>query len=265
MQAYASAKEKIVLLLKNNTPLIGKQDDELVRAILDRAEKNGTRVIRMTAQDIEQSTPALMGSINKENAAAVTLLAGAVGIAEEHITTGISSVTTVPGRMEIIHAPQGFTVIIDYAVTPDALERLYADVKKEIVSRPTEKQGKILATLSAAGLRDRGKRPDMARVVAKYASRIIVTREDPWTENEEQIFEDLEKGFPPIALATGGSRLIWQRIVDRKQAIKTLLSEARPGDVVILTGKGAETGMGIGKDIVPWNERGIVEGILKEL
>ncbi len=251
--SYAAAKEKIVNYLRIGAPLIGKQDDEYVRAMLNRAEGQGMNVHRITKQEVDVATTQLAGSINKENAAAVIALARALHISDDAITSGINQVTKVPGRMETIVVPQGFTVIIDYAVTPDALDRLYSDTKKTL-----QPGTRILGTLSAAGLRDRGKRPDMARAVAKYADRIIVTREDPWTEPEEQIFQDLEEGLMDTAVS-------WERIVDRKQALKKLLEEAKPGDVVIATGKGAERGMGIGKDIIPWNEREIIEELVKNL
>jgi len=106
-------------------------------------------------------------------------------------------------------------------------------------------------------LRDRGKRPDMAATVAKYADEIIITREDPWTENEEQIFTDLEKGLQ-------GSAVAWQRIVDRRQALRHIISQAGPGDIVVATGKGAEAGMGIGKEVIPWNEHAIIEQLIAE-
>lgn len=262
IEKYAAAKEKIVGLLKPNASLVGKQGDDKVCAMLDRAEKHGIKVVRMTGDVIQHATTPLAGSVNKENAAAASLLARAVGVSDEAIRAGINEVKFVPGRMEMIEAPQGFTVVIDYAVTPDALERLYKDIREKA-------KGRILAILGAAGMRDRGKRPDMARAVAKYADRIIVTREDPWTENEDQIFEDLEQGLPPIAPAKGGAKggslPLWQRIPDRREAITTLLKDAKPGDIVILTGKGAERGMGIGKEVIPWNEREVVEEILKKI
>lgn len=251
MERYAAAKEMVVSLLSLNAPFVGKDEDPLVHDILNRAEKRPVRVIRMKGADIAAVQTPLPGSINKENAAAAALLARAIGVQEDTISAGIAALEKVPGRMEKIEAPQGFTIIIDYAVTPDALERLYSDTKKET-------KGRILATLSAAGLRDRGKRPDMARVVAKYADEIIVTREDPWTEPEEQIFADLEKGLERTSV-------VWKRVVDRKEALRALLRNARSGDVVIATGKGAERGMGIGKDIIPWNEREVIESIIKDL
>lgn len=267
MEHYAAAKEKIVSHLKKSAPLVGKQDDDFVRAMLGRAEKCGVRVVRMTADSIANAVTALAGSINKENAAAASLLARAVGISEEAIRAGVNAVTFVPGRMEMLtpsNSPllrgRDFTVIIDYAVTPDALERLYKDVKEKT-------SGRVLGILGAAGLRDRGKRPDMARAVAKYADRIILTREDPWTESEEQIFQDLERGLPLLTKEELGevSRLRWQRIVDRREAIATLIKDAKSGDVIIITGKGAERGMGIGKTVIPWNEREVIESILKDL
>ncbi len=251
MERYSQAKEMITTLLGPHAPLVGKDTDPLVRDILDRAKKRGIPVVRMSKEDIEQAVTPLLGGINKENTAAATLLARAVKVSEYAITNGITAVTKVPGRMEKIVAPQGFTVIIDYAVTPDALERLYSDLKKET-------KGRILATVSAAGLRDRGKRADMARTVAAYADQIVVTREDPWTENEEQIFTDLEQGLQSVTIP-------WERIVDRKEALALLLREANTGDVVVATGKGAERGMGIGKEIIPWNEREVIEVLLKEI
>ncbi len=266
MKRYAAAKEKIVAMLKKNAPLVGKQSDDAVRAMLDRAEKRGVRVVRMTDDSIERTTTALAGTINKENAAAASLLARALRMYEEAIRAGINEVKFVHGRMEMIEAPQGFTVVIDYAVTPDALERLYKDMREKIDCLPRQRRGKILAILGAAGMRDRGKRPDMARAVAKYADRIILTREDPWTESEEQIFQDLERGLPLLTkegLGEVSRGVQWQRIPDRRQAIATLIQDAKPGDVVVVTGKGAERGMGVGKNVIPWNEREIVEEILK--
>lgn len=254
---YARAKERITNYLRIGAPIVGKQDDDYVRPMLDRAEKNGLNVYRMTSADIAGAATALSGSINKENAAAVTILARALHIPDATIQQGIDAVKSVPGRMEKFVTPQGVTVIIDYAVTPDALERLYSEVKKEIGQSANRR---IFGIVSAAGLRDRGKRADMARAVAKYADSIVVTREDPWTEPEEQIFQDLEEGMP--AELTGKT---WQRIVDRKEALRTLLQEAKSGDVVIATGKGAERGMGVGKEVIPWNEREVIEEIVRDM
>ncbi len=109
--------------------------------------------------------------------------------------------------------------------------------------------------LGAAGLRDRGKRPAMAGVVANYTDELIITREDPWTESEEQIFSDLEQGLV-------GTTKKYQRIVDRKEALRHCLTQAQPGDVVVVTGKGAEVGMGVGKTVIAWNDRQVIEELI---
>ncbi len=248
MKYYAAAKGKIVGMLAPHAPLVAKLDDPLVKPIGLGAKMRGMQVVWMKQSDIERTETPLVGSINKENAAAASLLAGAVGISEEYIHAGIAAVEKVPGRMEVIEK-NGITVVIDYAVTPDALDRLYKDMKEKTT-------GRLMGILGAAGLRDRGKRPDMARAAAKYADRLIITREDPWTEPEEQIFSDLEEGLTDTNIS-------WERIVDRKEAIKTLIQSAKPGDYIIVTGKGAERGMALQDGIIPWNEREIVEELLR--
>lgn len=251
LDAYAAAKERIVLYLKPGAPLVGKKDDAYVGPMLERAKKRGITVSSFTSKSAANTSVALGGRVNQENATAASLLMRAVGVSGDVVKAGLQTLSSVPGRMEWVETHKGFRVLIDYAVTPDALERLYGDVQKET-------SGRVLALLGAAGLRDRGKRPDMARVVAEHSDELVITREDPWTESEEQIFSDLEKGLVNISTA-------WQRIVDRKEALEYLLQQAKPGDVVVVTGKGAEEGMGIGKEIVPWNDRAVIEDVLRSL
>ena len=98
----------------------------------------------------------------------------------------------------------------------------------------------------------------MARAVAQHADELVLTREDPWTESEEQIFSDLEKGLRD-------ARIPWHRIVDRREALRYVLGMARPGDTVVVTGKGAEQGMAIGDTIVPWDEKAVILEFLGEL
>lgn len=248
MEAYAAAKAKIISYLKPGASLVGKGDDSRVEKMLRDAEQQGHPIHRFTSAQAQSTRVGLPGEVNKENGLAASLLAQAVGINQSAIEAGVVAVTSVPGRMEMITAPLGFTVIIDYAVTPDALERLYSYVKQQTT-------GRVYGVLGAAGLRDRGKRSEMARIVKTYADTLVLTREDPWTESEEQIFADLEQGLRKDDTS-------WQRIVDRAEALRYVLSQARAGDSVVVTGKGAETGMAVGNEIIPWNERQIIEGML---
>ncbi len=251
MDDYRSAKQRILNYLKPGAPFVGKADDEHVSKIIDAAKQKGIPTYTFTAKTAQETMTSLPGHVNHENATAAALVARAVGVSDNSIAEGILALTHVPGRMERIETPKGFSVVIDYAVTPDALERLYADIRENT-------SGRVLALLGAAGNRDRGKRPQMAEVVANYADLLVITREDPWTESEDQIFSDLEQGLQH-------TNTPWKRIVDRKEALTFLLQQASTEDAVVVTGKGAEMGMGIGKDIIPWNDRQIIEEILKQL
>ncbi len=255
MEKYAAAKRKIADYLKKGAPLVmGKQFTSF------KFQFSDVEVVEFSAIQAKSVSTPLPGDFNKENVLAASLLAQAAGVDGESIRRGVAVVRRVPGRMEWINTeiqnPKSKiqngppSVLIDYAVTPGALERLYKYVKKETL-------GGLIAVLGAAGRRDRGKRPDMARVAAAYADEVVLTREDPWTEDEEQIFSDLKKGLAK-------SNTPWRRVTDRRKAIEYAIGKAGARGVVVVTGKGAETGMGIGKKIIPWSDREVIESILKE-
>jgi UDP-N-acetylmuramoyl-L-alanyl-D-glutamate--2,6-diaminopimelate ligase len=248
MAEYASAKQRMLGYLKSDALLIGKEDDEYVAKMLAVARQRGITVQGFTAAAAQDVHTPLTGEVNKENVLAASLLARAVGMAEEAITKGVAAVKAVPGRMEWAESPAGVRAVIDYAVTPDALDRLYQYVRSIT-------KGKVYGVLGAAGRRDRGKRPDMARAAAQYADVLIITNEDPWDEPEEQIFNDLEAGLKD-------TKISWQRIKDRREALAWCVEQAQPGDVIVATGKGAERGMAFKDGIVPWNEREILTQLL---
>lgn len=253
MEDYLRAKTRIVQYLRAGKPLVLKGDDErLAKLARELGNKNSElQILTFTAEEAKKVTTPLLGDFNRENVLAAMKLAQAAGFSSEAIQKGVAAADHVPGRMEWVEAPKGFQVVIDYAVTPDALEKLYRYVREKA-------RGKVYGVLGAAGLRDRGKRPEMARVVASLADELVLTREDPWTESEEQIFQDLEKGLTNATIP-------WQRLADRREALRTVLARAQAGDVVVTTGKGAERGMAIGKEIVPWHEREIIEELLRSL
>lgn len=252
MEAYAAAKGKIVCYLRGGAPLVFKSDDVLVDKVVSgsKYQVSSGRLIGFTAEQAKTINTPLPGEVNKENVLAASLLAEAVGIERLVIERGIAGVISVPGRMEWIEAPQGFRVVIDYAVTPDALERLYAFVKRET-------RGKVFGVLGAAGRRDRGKRPAMAAAAARYADELVITNEDPWDEPEEQIFTDLERGLVD-------TKTRWSRIPDRRAALHSCIAQAQPGDIIVTTGKGAERGMALKTGTIPWHERAIIEELLRE-
>ncbi len=197
----------------------------------------------------------LPGVFNIENALAAIGAASAVGVTLETAARGIEKVTLVQGRMDRVENPLGADIFIDYAVTPDALEKLYA-----LVSSARKAPSKIIAVFGACGDRDRGKRPIMGKIVSSHADIIILTNEDPYYEDPEQILDEIEKGI------SGKKKdLSLFRILDRREAIRKALSLLRPGDTLLLTGKGAEETLAIGEERLPWNDRSVIEEELRKL
>ncbi len=194
------------------------------------------------------------GIFNIENALAAIAVAKLLQVEVGLIREALGELTGIPGRMECLESNDGVDIIIDYAVTPDAFTKLYDSV------RPLKIPGtKIIHVFGACGERDRGKRPMLAGIASEYADAIILTNEDPYYEDGEQILNDIEAGL-------GKTRKYeYLRIYDRKEAITKALKMAERGDIVLITGKGAETSMAIGAKHIPWSERTVIEGILAEL
>jgi len=162
----------------------------------------------------------------------------------------LESIKSISGRMEFVQR-EPFNVVVDYAHTPDSLEAVYSNLKP--------KSGKLICVLGAAGGgRDKWKRPEFGKIAAKYCDEIILTNEDPYEENPEAIIKEIESG-----IITSGQKHHYEVILDRKEAIKKVLSSARAGDTVIITGKGSETSMAVsGNKKIPWSDGEIVKGII---
>jgi UDP-N-acetylmuramoyl-L-alanyl-D-glutamate--2,6-diaminopimelate ligase len=172
----------------------------------------------------------LSGAFNAENLLAVYASAKLLGLENEDLLRQLSALKSVRGRMEVVQSVKlGLKAIVDYAHTPDALEKLYAAVKETVLD------GKMICILGCGGDRDRGKRPEMAKKACQFCDTIIFTNDNPRTENPEHIIEDMMMG---VSKGCSDNLLT---IVDRKQAIKTACRLATSKDVLIIAGKGHET------------------------
>jgi UDP-N-acetylmuramoyl-L-alanyl-D-glutamate--2,6-diaminopimelate ligase len=168
-----------------------------------------------------------------------------LGFDIDEIAKAINEIKYVKGRGEIVPVPKNFTVMIDYAHTPDGLRNILSAVR-EIAS------GKIILVFGCGGDRDKLKRPEMGRIAGELANVAVVTSDNPRTENPLLIINDIlcgmEKSKARIAV-----------IENRRQAIEFALSKAKNGDVVLLAGKGHETSQQIGDKKIPFDEREIVK------
>jgi UDP-N-acetylmuramoyl-L-alanyl-D-glutamate--2,6-diaminopimelate ligase len=187
----------------------------------------------------------LLGRFNVENALAAAGIARVAGLGLEEIAGGLSSLPQIPGRLErVVDAP--FPVIIDFAHTPDALERVLQTLRPLV-------RGRLLVLFGAGGDRDRGKRPRMGAVVARLADLSFVTSDNPRTEDPEAIIDEILQGV---------GNAPHRRISDRREAIAAALREGRPGDLVLLAGKGHEAYQTVGRQRHPFVERDIVLQLL---
>jgi UDP-N-acetylmuramoyl-L-alanyl-D-glutamate--2,6-diaminopimelate ligase len=194
------------------------------------------------------------GLFNIENALAALGVAQLAGIDFAVTEQALASVTGVPGRMELVPNHMNADILIDYAVTPDAFEKLYASIL------PLKIPGsQIIHVFGACGERDRGKRPQMGEIASSYADIIILTNEDPFYEDPEQIIDDIEQGVSKKRDKN------YFRIFDRRQAIRKALSLAEIGDIILITGKGAEVTMAFGDKRLSWSERQVIEEELEQL
>lgn len=193
----------------------------------------------------------LQGEFNIYNAlAAIGSCCLIPDITLEHVKKGLTKVT-VPGRMESVKTDGNYSVLIDYAHTPDSLEQVLKTVKEFA-------HGRVVSLFGCGGDRDKGKRPAMGEISGNIADFTIITSDNPRTENPEQIIEDIEAGIKN----TNGKYI---KITDRRQAIKFALENAQDGDIIILAGKGHETYQQFAEKTIHFDEREVVNELLVEL
>lgn len=234
--------------------VVGKNVDRIVR--IGGLELFADQV-RFTADGMKYKVP-LIGEFNVRNAAAAICVALSQEIGESTIATALASVRTVPGRMEVIKEGQNFSVIVDYAYEPKSLEAVYT----AILGLGLKEEGKKMICLfgGTGGGRDTWRRPVMGKIAANYCDEIILTNDDPYDDDPLQIIQEIKGGISEESFDHEHVHVI----VDREEAIKKAFAMAEEGDTVVLTGKGGELVMCMedGKK-VPWNEKKIVEDILK--
>lgn len=170
-----------------------------------------------------------IGKFNASNLSAVFGAAILLGQDEMEVLRIISSLTSVSGRFETLHSPAGYTAIVDYAHTPDALNNVI-----ETINQILQGGGRLITVVGCGGNRDKGKRPMMAREAVNGSWKAILTSDNPRFEEPQEILNDMLAGLD----ATEKSKSL--TIVDRKEAIRTACALAQPGDVVLIAGKGHE-------------------------
>ncbi len=193
----------------------------------------------------EEYTSPLLGDFNLYNVLAALAVARAFEIPAKVIKESIANFKGAPGRLEVLQKDP-FWVVIDYAHTPDALESIYRVAKSFWVGNGHKLIGVLGAT---GGGRDKWKRPQMGAIAERFCDEIFLTDEDPYTEDPEHIIKDISRGLKEKS---------YKIIMDRRLAIREALQSAQAGDVVLITGKGAEKTMMTRFGSLDWDERAVV-------
>jgi UDP-N-acetylmuramoyl-L-alanyl-D-glutamate--2,6-diaminopimelate ligase len=212
-------------------------------------------VVRFEVQGHSFEAP-LTGLFNVYNSLAALSILREMGLPWEALQEGLKRAPAVPGRFEKVSGGQDFTVLVDYAHTPDALEQALR------AARGLLKKGqRLISVFGCGGDRDRTKRPLMGGISARMADATVVTSDNPRTEDANAILNEILKGISP-ALVRNGHRKVWVE-VDREKALRQALSMAKKGDLVLIAGKGHETYQIIGEEKRHFDDREVALEILK--
>jgi UDP-N-acetylmuramoyl-L-alanyl-D-glutamate--2,6-diaminopimelate ligase len=235
MEEYYAAKRSLFAQAERAVVNVGDEWGARLAADLSAA--------RTFTPDDELPFPLrLRGRFNRANALGAMWAARELGVADDAIARGLERVHGVPGRFESVEQGQPFAVIVDYAHTPDSLVNVL-QAARELGD------GRLTVVFGAGGDRDRDKRPLMGRAAAANADRAIVTTDNPRSEDPAAIAERVAEGRLEIVL-------------DRRRAIATALADARPGDFVVIAGKGADTEMEIASGNVAFDDREVARELL---
>jgi UDP-N-acetylmuramoyl-L-alanyl-D-glutamate--2,6-diaminopimelate ligase len=276
MARYFAAKRRIFGLLKPHGTAIINRDDartaSLEKALRRSMARSGRKALTyghgadFRASAVKASAAgmsfvvkapgrrfgirtALLGAHNVSNILAAAAAASALGLDDRAIAKGVEAVTAVPGRLEPVGSSRPFRVFVDFAHTEDALINVL-DLARGIAGR------RLITVFGCGGDRDRTKRPRMGRAACRLSDRVFITSDNPRTEDAARIFGDIETGIRKDFSN-------YEIIEDRRRAIEAALGCARPGDIVIIAGKGHETCQIIGDKKMPFDDRKVAAGILK--
>jgi UDP-N-acetylmuramoyl-L-alanyl-D-glutamate--2,6-diaminopimelate ligase len=266
MDAYFQAKRRLFEMLPADAPSLINLDDPRGSALVQTATRPITYAVNRPADitpgqlsfsldglDFEARTPrgtlqirsALVGRPNVYNILAAVSTATALDLSVDAIERGVATLTGVPGRFQLVSSPvDELTVVVDYAHTDDALRNLLETARSLA-------RGRVITVFGCGGDRDRAKRPLMGAVTGRLSDVIVLTSDNPRSEDPEQIIEEIRRG---ITADTRRDALQPMTVVDRRAAIEKAIELASPGDLVLIAGKGHETYQIVGSRVLPFDD-----------
>ena len=274
MESYFQAKRRLFEMLPAGAPALVNLDDPKGAALTEAGGRAVTYAVNKPADitpgplsfsleglSFDVRTPRggvhvrspLVGRPNVYNILAAVSTATALDLSFDAIERGVTALKGVPGRFEVVSDSRDeFTVVVDYAHTDDALRNLLE------TARPLAR-GRLITVFGCGGDRDRTKRPLMGAVAGRLSDVIVITSDNPRSEDPNRIIEEVQRGLP--AEARGDRSRVWS-IVDRRAAIRKAVELARPGDVLLVAGKGHEKYQVVGDQAIPFDEVAVVREAL---
>jgi UDP-N-acetylmuramoyl-L-alanyl-D-glutamate--2,6-diaminopimelate ligase len=229
----------------------GIREEADVRAENIRLSTRGTSFRVVTFNGTAEMQLSMVGTFNVYNALAAITAALAEGLTLKTISDGLATLSGVTGRMEFVDEGQPFLVLLDYAHTPDGLDHLLRAVKGFAEKR-------VITVFGCGGDRDRTKRPIMGSIAAEYSDYVVLTSDNPRTEDPERILADIEVGLREECYSA------YELMADRAEAIARAVSMASPGDVVVIAGKGHETYQITKNGTIHFDDREVARDAIRE-
>jgi UDP-N-acetylmuramoyl-L-alanyl-D-glutamate--2,6-diaminopimelate ligase len=223
-----------------------------VRALEHASTLDGIHLVAETPRGRVTVRSPLIGEHNVMNLLGAIGAGLALDLTPAALGAALGGVGTVPGRFEQVREGQPFLVVVDYAHTPDALERVLGTARKLT-------PGRLAVVFGCGGDRDRGKRPIMGEIAGRRADRVWVTSDNPRSERPEAIIDEILAGVQRVPEAAART----EAVADRRRAIETALAWARAGDTVVVAGKGHETYQIVGADVRPFDDREVARRALR--
>ncbi len=223
---------------------VGVEQPADYRAKSIKFSPNETTFSMEMADAVVELRTHLVGMYNVQNVLGAVALAHSAGLPLDAIRNGLDALEVVPGRLEPVREGQPFLVVVDYAHTPDALERVLANAREMTT-------GQLIAVFGCGGDRDPGKRPLMGKAAGELADKVIVTNDNPRTEDPEFIAAGVLEGIKASGISDNNFTLQ----LDRREAIRYAIQLAQPGDVVVIAGKGHEDYQILGQEKVHFDDR----------
>jgi UDP-N-acetylmuramoyl-L-alanyl-D-glutamate--2,6-diaminopimelate ligase len=267
MDAYFQAKRRLFEMLPSDAPSLINVDDPRGASLVELGKRPVTYAVNRSADitpgplsfsldglAFDVRTPrgtvhvhsSLVGRPNVYNILAAVSTATALDISFDAIERGVSALTGVPGRFQVVSRPKDpFTVVVDYAHTDDALRNLLETARQLA-------RGRLITVFGCGGDRDRAKRPLMGAVAGRLSDLILITSDNPRTEDPVRIIEDIRRGITADTRKDREQRLL--TIVDRREAIRKAIELAQPGDLLLIAGKGHEKYQVIGSEALPFDD-----------